>query len=136
MADINDLNATWRSKLQADATLVALLASDSSRIYPRTAKTPDKVPCLTYTVQDSMPDPTVPLHDVTVSITAWGLTGDKAGQIIARVRKVLHSQPLTVSGGGWSFQGLYATAGSEEEVEDGDRMGSVQSFRLLAYEVG
>ncbi len=136
MADINDLNAAWRSKLQADAILVALLASDSSRIYPRTAKTPDKVPCLTYTVQDSMPEALVPLHDIIVSITAWGLSGDTASAISSRVREVLHKQPLTVSDSDWRFQGIYATAGAEEEVEDGDRVGNTQSFRLLAYEVG
>ncbi len=37
MGDINTLNAAWRSKLQGDATLVALLANDNKRIYPRTA---------------------------------------------------------------------------------------------------
>ncbi len=136
MGDINSLNAAWRTKLQGDAALVALLASDATRIYPRTAKTPDKVPCLTYAVQDSMPDAIVPLHDIIVSITAWGLSGDTAGQLIARVRKTLHGQPLTVSDSNWRFQGIYATAGAEEEVEDGDRVGSTQSFRILAYEVG
>jgi len=137
MADEIKLDEAVLAKLKADATLVSLLDNDATRMYRRTAKTPNKIPCITYLSSGAMPDLTVPLHDRVVRITAWESTYEKANAITKRVRALLSRQPLTVLDDNWRFQGIYATADEEEPVEDGELVVNRSLvFRLLAYEVG
>lgn len=136
MADVTDVRAALRSKMINDTTLKSLMGG-TVQAFNHPPRQPKAVPAIVFWDMGTRPDVTVPLHDRTVTIQAWATKYEDAEGISKRLRALFDKQPLTISGNGWRFQGMYWTDDVDEPLEEGiDYVSRTQRFRLLVYEVG